>query len=87
MVTERRGYVKIGDNKGRRGADPDENGEVLESYVVHYGSWLKVRDGDFVEIGDELTEGTLNPHDILRTKDESRSNLSAEVQKVYRLQE
>ena len=89
VVTERRGYVKIGDNKGRREAQIlDENGEVLESYVVHYGSRLKVRDGDFVEIGDELTEGPLNPHDILRTKGMRAVQiyLLREVQKVYRLQ-
>ncbi|MGE5543603.1 MAG: DNA-directed RNA polymerase subunit beta' [Bacillota bacterium] len=89
VVTERRGVVRMGDNKGRREVQIlDENGEVLESYVVHYGSRLKVRDGDFVEIGDELTEGPLNPHDILRTKGMRAVQiyLLREVQKVYRLQ-
>ncbi|MGE5397044.1 MAG: DNA-directed RNA polymerase subunit beta' [Chitinophagales bacterium] len=89
VVTERPGRVEIADNKGRREVQIlDENDEVIESYLVHFGSRLKVEKGDMVEIGDELTEGPLNPHDILRTKG-SRSvqtYLLREVQKVYRMQ-
>jgi len=89
VVTERHGEVRMGDNKGRREVQIlDEKGELLEGYIVHYGSRLKVRDGDIVEIGDELTEGPLNPHDILRTKGMRavQTYLLREVQKVYRLQ-
>ena len=69
VVTERRGVVRMGDNRGRREVQIlDENGEMLDGYIVHYGSRLKVRDGDVVDIGDELTEGPLNPHDILKLK-------------------
>ncbi|MGE5422349.1 MAG: DNA-directed RNA polymerase subunit beta' [Ignavibacteriales bacterium] len=89
VVTERSGKVKMGDNKGRREVQIlDNNNEVLEAYVVHYGSRLRVREGDIVELGDELTEGPLNPHDILRTKGMRAVQiyLLREVQKVYRMQ-
>ncbi len=89
VVTERRGVVRMGDNRGRREVQIlDENGEMLDGYIVHYGSRLKVRDGDVVDIGDELTEGPLNPHDILKTKGMRavQTYLLREVQKVYRLQ-
>jgi DNA-directed RNA polymerase subunit beta' len=57
-------------------------------YPISYGSKIKVADGDFVEVGDELTEGSVNPHDILKIKDEFsvQSYLIREVQRVYRMQ-
>ncbi|NLB88996.1 MAG: DNA-directed RNA polymerase subunit beta', partial [Syntrophomonadaceae bacterium] len=60
----------------------------LAAYLVHYGSRLKVSEGDYVETGDALTEGPLNPHDILKTKglQEVQRYLLQEVQKVYRSQ-
>ena len=89
VVTEINGKVKFGENKGRRQIEVlDENGEELDAYLVHYGSRLKVAEGDYIETGDALTEGPLNPHDILKTKglQEVQRYLLQEVQKVYRSQ-
>jgi len=66
------------------------NPETKESkaYMIPYGARLKVRDGQFVEAGDELTEGSVNPHDILKIKglEAVQDYLIQEVQRVYRLQ-
>ena len=66
------------------------NSETLEerSYQIPYGSRLRVTDGDVVEKGDMLTEGSVNPHDVLQVKGEKdlQNYLIAEVQKVYRMQ-
>lgn len=64
-----------------------EDGES-ESYLIPFGSKLKVKDGDVVEAGDELTEGSVNPHDILKIKGIKgvQAYLLKEVQSVYRLQ-
>lgn len=89
VVAEATGKVRFGENKGRRQAEIlDENNEEIGAYLVHYGSRLRVSEGDFVEIGDALTEGPLNPHDILKTKglQEVQRYLLQEVQKVYRSQ-
>lgn len=89
VVAEINGKVKFGENKGRRQLEIlGENGEELDAYLVHYGSRLKVMEGDYVETGDALTEGPLNPHDILKTKglQEVQRYLLQEVQKVYRSQ-
>ncbi|MGS0745424.1 DNA-directed RNA polymerase subunit beta' [Syntrophomonas erecta subsp. sporosyntropha] len=89
VVSEANGKVRFGENKGRREIEVlgDDN-EVLGAYPVHYGSRLKVQEGDYVEIGDALTEGPLNPHDILKTKGlrDVQRYLLQEVQKVYRSQ-
>ncbi|MEN6351299.1 MAG: DNA-directed RNA polymerase subunit beta' [Syntrophomonas sp.] len=89
VVVEVSGKVRFGENKGRREVEVlGENDEVLGAYLVHYGSRLKVREGDYVEMGDALTEGPLNPHDILKTKgmQDVQKYLLQEVQKVYRSQ-
>ncbi|ABI69631.1 DNA-directed RNA polymerase subunit beta' [Syntrophomonas wolfei] len=89
VVVEVNGKVRFGENKGRREVEVlGENGEVLGTYPVHYGSRLKFEEGTEVEIGDALTEGPLNPHDILKTKglQEVQRYLLQEVQKVYRSQ-
>lgn len=89
VVTEASGKVRFGENKGRREVEIiDENNEIVGSYPVHYGSRLRVREGDMVEIGDALTEGPLNPHDILRTQglQAVQRYVLQEVQKVYRSQ-
>jgi len=89
VVVEVPGRVRFTEKKGRREVEIlNENNEVLASYPVHYGSRLKFREGDYVEIGDALTEGPLNPHDILKTKglQEVQRYLLQEVQKVYRSQ-
>lgn len=59
-----------------------------KSYMIPYGARLKVKDGQFIEAGDELTEGSVNPHDILKIKGLAavQDYLIQEVQRVYRLQ-
>ena len=65
----------------------DDNGES-KSYSAPFGYRMKVEEGDRVEAGDPLTEGSLNPHDVLAVKGEQavQNYIIAEVQKVYRLQ-
>ena len=57
-------------------------------YPVPFGYKLKIQDGDFIEAGETLTEGSVNPHDVLEVKGEEavQTYIIAEVQKVYRLQ-
>jgi DNA-directed RNA polymerase subunit beta' len=59
-----------------------------KTYLIPYGSRIKVLDGDVLEAGDELTEGSVNPHDILKIKGVSavQDYMLREVQRVYRLQ-
>ena len=68
VISEINGVVHIDDSKKRREAVvTNEDGEA-ESYLIPFGSKLKVADGSVVEAGDELTEGSVNPHDILKIK-------------------
>ncbi len=59
-----------------------------KTYLIPYGSRIKVQDGQVLEAGDELTEGSVNPHDILRIKGVRavQDYMIQEVQRVYRLQ-
>ncbi|MDH7479453.1 MAG: DNA-directed RNA polymerase subunit beta', partial [Syntrophomonadaceae bacterium] len=89
VIAEADGYVKISENRGRREIEiinPDAADRFV--YPIPYGSRLKVADGMRVEAGDELTEGSVNPHDILKVKGVRgvQTYLLREVQKVYRLQ-
>lgn len=88
IVSEISGTVRIEETKKKRtvyvmGADGEE-----KSYDIPFGSRLKVNDNDIIEAGDEVTEGSVNPHDIMSIKgiDGARRYLLSEVQKVYRLQ-
>jgi len=89
IVSEIAGVVRIKDTKKKREIEivNNETGEI-KTYLIPYGSTIKVMDGDYVEAGDELTEGSVNPHDILKIKGVQavQSYLLQEVQKVYRLQ-
>ncbi|MGL5084386.1 MAG: DNA-directed RNA polymerase subunit beta' [Clostridium sp.] len=88
IVSEINGTVRIEDTKKKRTVFVmSADGEEL-SYDIPFGSRLKVKDDDAVEAGDEITEGSVNPHDIAAIKgiDGARTYLLAEVQKVYRLQ-
>jgi DNA-directed RNA polymerase subunit beta' len=87
-ISEISGVVKISETKKKREVIvTSENGES-KTYQIPYGSRLKVSDGSVIEAGDELTEGSVNPHDILAIKgvDAVRAYLLSEVQKVYRIQ-
>lgn len=88
IVSDITGTVKLEESKKKRiisvtAADGEE-----KIYEIPFGSRIAVSDGDSVEAGDELTEGSINPHDIMRIKgvDGVRRYILSEVQKVYRLQ-
>jgi DNA-directed RNA polymerase subunit beta' len=88
VITEIPGTVKINETKKKREVVvTSEDGEA-RTYLIPYGSRIKVGDGDVVEAGDEITEGSVNPHDILKIKGIKgvQSYLLQEVQRVYRLQ-
>jgi DNA-directed RNA polymerase subunit beta' len=87
-ISEISGVVKINETKKKREVVVTSDDGDARTYVIPYGSRLRVSDGTQVEAGDELTEGSVNPHDILAIKgvDGVRSYLLAEVQKVYRIQ-
>jgi DNA-directed RNA polymerase subunit beta' len=88
IIAEMDGQTAISETKGRREITmTSEDGEAT-TYSVPYGARLKIRDGARVEAGDELTEGSVNPHDLLRVKGLRgvQMYLLREVQKVYNLQ-
>ena len=89
IITEFGGQVTIKDTKKKREiivAD-NETGNS-KTYLIPYGSRIKVQDGQYLEAGDELTEGSVNPHDILKIKGVRavQDYMIQEVQRVYRLQ-
>ncbi|MHB1043653.1 MAG: DNA-directed RNA polymerase subunit beta' [Eubacteriales bacterium] len=88
IIAESDGTVSVREVKGRREIEitPKEGDKSV--YQVPYGARLKVRDGEFVYAGDELTEGSVNPHDLLKIKGAQgvQIYLLQEVQRVYRLQ-
>jgi DNA-directed RNA polymerase subunit beta' len=88
VISEIAGTVSIKETKGRREIEVrGENGEV-ETYIVPFGSRLRVSEGQVISAGDELTEGSVNPHDTLKIKGITgvQVYLLREVQRVYRLQ-
>ena len=89
IIAEFGGTVSIPDNRKSREVivTSDETGEYKE-YPIPYGSRIKVVDGEVIEAGDELTEGSVNPHDLMKIKgiQAVQNYLLREVQKVYRLQ-
>ena len=87
IITEIAGTVTILDTKKKREIQVT-NGEESKTYLIPYGSRIKVQDGQVLEAGDELTEGSVNPHDILKIKGirAVQDYMIREVQRVYRLQ-
>ena len=89
IITEIAGTVNLNDTKKKREiiVTNHETGES-KAYLIPYGSRIKVADGAELEAGDELTEGSINPHDILRIKGirAVQDYMIQEVQRVYRLQ-
>ena len=89
IISELDGKVEIRDTKKKREVivTNDETGES-KAYLIPYGSRIKVQDGMTIEAGDELTEGSVNPHDLLKIKGirAVQDYLLREVQRVYRLQ-
>jgi len=89
IIADFGGVVTIKDSKKKREVvitDPvDANSKT---YLIPYGSRIKVQEGQVLEAGDELTEGSVNPHDILKIKGVRavQDYMLREVQRVYRLQ-
>jgi DNA-directed RNA polymerase subunit beta' len=88
IISEITGVVKIADQRKKKDVIVTADDGETRTYSIPYGSRLRVADGETVEAGDEITEGSVNPHDILKIKGVSgvQSYLLAEVQRVYRLQ-
>ena len=89
IITEFGGVVNIKDTKKKREimvTDPETGNS--KTYLIPYGSRIKVTEGQVLEAGDELTEGSINPHDILKIKGVRavQDYMIQEVQRVYRLQ-
>ncbi len=89
IITEIKGQVAIKDTKKKREiiVTDNETGES-KTYLIPYGSRIRVQDGQILEAGDALTEGSVNPHDILKIKGvrAAQDYMLREVQRVYRLQ-
>ena len=89
IITEFAGRATISDTKKKREVivTNEETGES-KAYLIPYGSRIKIQDGVMLEAGDELTEGSVNPHDILKIKGlrAVQDYMLREVQRVYRLQ-
>ena len=89
IITEIAGVAQIKDTKKKREivvTNPEDG--VSKTYLIPYGSRIKIADGTVLEAGDELTEGSVNPHDILKIKGVRavQDYMLREVQRVYRLQ-
>ena len=89
IISEFGGRVQVRDTKKKREVviTNDETG-MSKAYLIPYGSRIKVLDGDVLEAGDELTEGSVNPNDIMKIKGVRavQDYMLREVQRVYRLQ-
>ncbi len=89
IITEFGGVATIEDSKKKREVivTNTETGD-RKAYLIPYGSRIKIQDGAVLEAGDELTEGSVNPHDILKIKGlrAVQDYMIQEVQRVYRLQ-
>ncbi len=89
IIAEFGGKAEIRDTKKKREVviTNEETGET-KAYLIPYGSRVKIMDGQMLEAGDELTEGSVNPHDLLKIKGirAVQDYMLREVQRVYRLQ-
>ena len=88
IIAEFGGKVEIRDTKKKREVVITDDEGNQKAYLIPYGSRIKVQEGDVLEAGDELTEGSVNPHDILKIKGVRavQDYMIQEVQRVYRLQ-
>ena len=88
LVSEIDGVVSIGEHGNNKEVTVTKNEKEVEKYVIDYGMRLVVNEGDRIEAGDRITEGSLDPHDIVRIKGSVavENYLIEEVQKVYRTQ-
>jgi DNA-directed RNA polymerase subunit beta' len=88
VISDIDGRVSVAESKGTRKVLVKSDDGDEKSYTVPYGARLEVREGQMITAGDQITEGSLNPHDILRVKGVRavQSYLVKEVQDVYRSQ-
>ena len=88
IVSEVSGTVRVEETKKKKNVFVVKDSGEEVTYDIPFGSRLNVASGDHIEAGDEITEGSVNPHDVLRIKgiNGARNYLLSEVQKVYRLQ-
>jgi len=88
IVAEVSGTVRLEETKKKRIVYVVADNAEEYTYDIPFGSRIKVANGDRISAGDEITEGSVNPHDILRIKglEGVKNYLLSEVQKVYRLQ-
>ena len=88
ILTEFSGTAVVEDFKNQKKINIVKDGEELASYLTPFNSRLRVVTGDYVEKGDALTEGSINPHDVLKVQGVEGVHyyLLKEVQSVYRLQ-
>ncbi len=88
ILSEISGIASVHMEKGQHVIITDRETGEQKDYLIPFGSRRKVQDGDFVNVGDQLTDGSVNPHDILEIKGVQavQEYLIEEVQKVYRLQ-
>ncbi|MGN0373941.1 MAG: DNA-directed RNA polymerase subunit beta' [Butyrivibrio sp.] len=88
IIAEFGGTARIIDTKKKREIVITGEDGISKNYLIPYGSRIKVMDGAVLEAGDELTEGSINPHDILKIKGvrAAQDYMLREVQRVYRLQ-
>ncbi|MGE5484304.1 MAG: DNA-directed RNA polymerase subunit beta' [Ignavibacteriales bacterium] len=88
IVTEAGGVVRVVEGKDKREVEIMTGDGDVVVYPVPYGARLRVKDGDRIALGDVVTEGSINPHDLLRIKGvrSAQVYLLNEVQRVYRLQ-
>ena len=88
IISEIAGTVAQKDTKKKREITVTAADGSQKTYLIPYGSRLKVTDGQVIEAGDEITEGSVNPHDLLRIKGVRavQEYMLREVQRVYRLQ-
>jgi DNA-directed RNA polymerase subunit beta' len=87
IISECEGVVSLHEIKGKREIEVAGE-EEKHSYAIPFGSRIRVQEGQYVESGEELTEGSINPHELLSVKgiDAVQNYLLREVQKVYRMQ-
>lgn len=88
IISEVDGTVQIIENRGRREVQVVDADGLVYSHSVPFGSRIKVEEGQSVKAGDEITEGSVNPHDLLKIKgvEGAELYLLQEVQRVYRMQ-
>jgi len=88
IIAEFGGVATFKDTKKKREIIITDDAGNSKAYLIPYGSRIKIQDGAILEAGDELTEGSVNPHDILKIKGVRavQDYMIREVQKVYRLQ-